>query len=203
MGPTPGPAAAQGPAEPGADAGPGLSEYWHADVMRWEPLILKYAMHYGIDPDLLAALITVESSGDPNAVSYAGAVGLMQVMPYHPTRFPGRPPASHLYDPENNLAWGGRILASELEWADGDLTLALGAYYDGQARSLAGWARTRAYAEKVLALYRAAQGLHPNAGRPRARAYRAPRPGGRADPRRQGREGGVVSYMRTVKIALP
>lgn len=140
-----------------ADAGPGLSAYWSANVARWETLILKYADWYGIDPDLLAAVMTVESSGNPNAVSYAGAVGLMQVMPHHPTRFPGRPPASELYDPDANVAWGGRILASELEWANGDLTLALGAYYDGRARSLAGWARTRAYAEKVLALYRAAK----------------------------------------------
>jgi soluble lytic murein transglycosylase-like protein len=101
-------------------------------VRRWEPLILKYAAQYQIDPDLVAAVMTVESSGNPNAVSYAGAVGLMQVMPYDPYRFPNRPAAAKLYDPDFNVAWGLRILADELEWARGDVFKALMAYYDGR-----------------------------------------------------------------------
>lgn len=139
------------------DAGPGLSSYWTPNVARWEELIVKYARHYQIDPNLIAAVMTVESGGDPNALSYAGAVGLLQVMPRDVPGFSSRPWASQLYDPDVNLAWGGRILASEIEWAKGDLTLALGAYYDGRARSLAGWARTRAYAQKVMTHYRAAK----------------------------------------------
>ena len=134
-----------------------VSDYFHPNVKRWESLIVKYAKHYGIDPNLIAAVTTVESSGNPNAVSYAGAVGLMQVMPFHSTRFPNRPPASSLYNPDNNLAWGGRILASEIEWAEGNLTLALSAYYDGRARALNPLPRTTAYASKVLAHYRAAK----------------------------------------------
>jgi soluble lytic murein transglycosylase-like protein len=142
---------------------PGLSPYWQPGVRRWESIITKHATPYGIDPDLVAAIMTVESAGDPNAVSRAGAVGLLQIMPYDPYRFPHRPPAAALYDPDFNIEWGVTILASELEWArelewaQGDLVLALGAYYDGRARSLAGWARTRAYAQRVLNLYRAAQ----------------------------------------------
>jgi soluble lytic murein transglycosylase-like protein len=155
--PTVTPTVTQRPTERETVGEPTLSAYWPPSVARWEPLIVRYGRHYGIDPDLLAAVMTVESGGDPNAVSYAGAVGLMQVMPYDPAKFPQRPAAASLYDPDNNLAWGGRILASELEWASGDLALALGAYYDGRTRASAGWARTRAYASKVLAYYRAAQ----------------------------------------------
>jgi soluble lytic murein transglycosylase-like protein len=134
-----------------------LSPYWHARVRRWEPLILKYAAQQQIDPDLVAAVMTVESSGDPNAVSYAGAVGLMQVMPYEPYRFPDRPPASRLFDPDFNVAWGLRILADEIEWARGDIFKALMAYYDGRARAEAGLPRTRAYAQRVMKHYSAAQ----------------------------------------------
>jgi soluble lytic murein transglycosylase-like protein len=101
--------------------------------------------------------MTVESSGDPNAVSYAGAVGLMQVMPYDPYRFPDRPPASRLFDPDFNVAWGLRILADEIEWARGDIFKALMAYYDGRARAEAGLPRTRAYAQRVMKHYSAAQ----------------------------------------------
>lgn len=126
-------------------------------MRRWGTLITKYARHYQVDPDLLAAIITVESSGNPDAVSHAGAVGLMQVMPYHPSRFRTRPPASHLYDPDNNIAWGGRILREELDWAGGDIYKALMAYYDGRHRALNPLPRTRHYADKVLGYYRAAQ----------------------------------------------
>ena len=125
-------------------------------MRRWEPLILKHAAQHQIDPDLVAAVMTVESSGNPNAVSYAGAVGLMQVMPYEPYRFPNRPAASKLYDPDFNVAWGLRILADELEWAQGDAFKALMAYYDGRARAEAPLPRTRAYAQKVMNHYSAA-----------------------------------------------
>lgn len=126
-------------------------------MRRWEPLILKYAAQYQIDPDLVAAVMTVESSGNPNAVSYAGAVGLMQVMPYDPYRFPNRPAAAKLYDPDFNVAWGLRILADELEWARGDVFKALMAYYDGRARAEAGLPRTQAYAQEVMNHYSAAK----------------------------------------------
>ena len=126
-------------------------------MRRWEPLIVKHATRHGIDPDLVAAVMTIESGGNPNAVSVAGAVGLMQVMPYDPYRFPGRPPAAQLYDPEFNVAWGVRILAEEIEWARGDIFKALMAYYDGRARAEAALPRTRAYAQRVMALYQMAQ----------------------------------------------
>ncbi|MEA3374700.1 MAG: transglycosylase SLT domain-containing protein [Chloroflexota bacterium] len=118
---------------------------------------MKYAAHYQVEPDLVAAVMTVESSGNPSAVSYAGAVGLMQVMPYEPGRFPDRPPASQLFDPDFNVAWGLRILTEEIEWAQGDVFKALMAYYDGRARAEAPLPRTLAYAQKVMNHYSAAQ----------------------------------------------
>lgn len=109
-----------------------------------------------MDPDLVAAVMTVESAGDPNAVSYAGAVGLMQVMPRE-TGFPSRPPAARLLEPDFNLGTGVHILATEIQWAGGDVRKGLMAYYDGRRRALNPLPRTTAYADKVLTRYRAAQ----------------------------------------------
>lgn len=134
-----------------------MSPHYSAKVRRWEPLIVKYATPHGIDPNLVAAVMTIESSGNPNALSHAGAVGLMQVMPYHPYRFPGRPPAAQLYDPDFNVKWGLKILANEMEWARGNVSKALMAYYDGRKRAENPLPRTLYYARKVMALYSAAQ----------------------------------------------
>lgn len=133
-----------------------LSPFWDEMVRRWEPLILEKASHYGIDPDLVAAVMMVESGGDPNAVSRSGAIGLMQVMPYDAERFPSRPAAEDLFDPAFNIEWGVRILAEEIAWAGGDVSKGLMAYYGGRAQAEAGLPRVRLYAARVMALYEAA-----------------------------------------------
>lgn len=125
-----------------------MSSYWGPDVFRWGPLIERHAEARNLDPDLVAAVMTVESKGDPNAVSYSGATGLMQVMPLW-----GRPPVSELLNPETNVAWGTRILADNIRWAKGDLVMALGAYFDGRKRARERWPRTVAYANNVMTLY--------------------------------------------------
>lgn len=51
-----------------------------AKVRRWEPYIMEAAKKYGIPPEMIAAVITQESGGNPNAGSSAGARGLMQFM---------------------------------------------------------------------------------------------------------------------------
>lgn len=89
-----------------------------AQVRRWEALISKYANQNGLDPNLVAAIIMTESSGNPNATSPHGAIGLMQVV-------------GGSYDPETNIAQGTKIFADNLRHFDGNVELALAAYNAG------------------------------------------------------------------------
>lgn len=77
-------------------------------------------------PQLVLAVIDVESAFDPFAVSYAGAVGLMQVMPFWPTHLGLQ--RSDLIDVEMNIRMGTSILAHYLERERGDYFRALGRY---------------------------------------------------------------------------
>jgi soluble lytic murein transglycosylase-like protein len=77
-------------------------------------------------PQLVLAVIDVESAFDPFAVSYAGAVGLMQVMPFWPTELGLS--KKDLIDVELNIRMGTSILAYYLERERGDYRRALGRY---------------------------------------------------------------------------
>lgn len=77
-------------------------------------------------PHLVLAVIDVESAFDPFAVSYAGAVGLMQVMPFWPNELGLETP--DLIDVELNIRMGTSILAYYLERENGDYRRALGRY---------------------------------------------------------------------------
>jgi soluble lytic murein transglycosylase-like protein len=77
-------------------------------------------------PQLVLAVIDVESAFDPFAVSYAGAIGLMQVMPFWPTELGLT--KKDLIDVELNIRMGTSILAYYLEHERGDYRRALGRY---------------------------------------------------------------------------
>ncbi len=106
-------------------------------VRRWCDLIERYATEYGLDPNLIAAVILQESGGNPEAYSKSGAVGLMQVMPRDGIAanfmckngpcFASRPSMEELFDPEFNIAYGTRMLAGLIQ-RTGDIREALRAY---------------------------------------------------------------------------
>jgi len=83
-------------------------------------------------PQLVLAVIDVESAFDPFAVSYAGAVGLMQVMPFWPTELGLT--KKDLIDVELNIRMGTSILAYYLERERGDYRRALGRYNGSAGR---------------------------------------------------------------------
>lgn len=60
-----------------------LSRLFTPEVLYWEADILRWAADWELDPNLVATVMQIESCGDPNALSPAGAMGLFQVMPYH------------------------------------------------------------------------------------------------------------------------
>ena len=102
-----------------------LSPLFTAQVLRWEAEIQRWAAGSRLDPNLVAAVIQIESCGDPGAVSSSGALGLFQVMPFH--FHSGEEPL----DVETNARRGMEYLARSLDLAQGRTDLALAGYNGG------------------------------------------------------------------------
>lgn len=107
-----------------------LSSYWHPHIQRWQGMIMEIANLRGLDPDFLASLIWMESSGQAEVISPAGAVGLMQVMSKE-AGFSWRPAEAELLNPYTNLAWGSNTLLTVIHQGRGDVFNALAAYNGG------------------------------------------------------------------------
>lgn len=117
-------------APPALPAEPILSDYWNGRIQQWSPDIAVLASAYGVDADLIAAIIEEESDGDASGISHMGAVGLMGVMPSGPG-LEWRPSVEQLTNPATNLRWGVAILAEIMRQSGGDLSAALAAYNGG------------------------------------------------------------------------
>lgn len=90
--------------------------------------IIRYeAQRVGIDPQIIFALIEVESNFRADAVSHAGAIGLMQVMPFW-TDVLSRGSSRELFEPRVNIRYGCLILRHYLDIEKGNLDRALGRY---------------------------------------------------------------------------
>src|SRR3990172_3046407 len=118
-------------------------------------LIPWFALNFGVRRSLIAAIIHVESAGDPDAVSEAGAVGLMQVMPSDCKDelrkfFEDRPTSDALRSPYINIVAGLIVLTAALRRARGDVSLALALYYGGVDESLNMTADGKLYGDLVL-----------------------------------------------------
>jgi soluble lytic murein transglycosylase-like protein len=83
--------------------------------------------HYRVSPELVAALIDVESRWNPRALSSKGAMGLMQLMPATARRYGAFKP----FDVEQNIAAGTRYVTALMWEFHGDLRLVVAAYYAG------------------------------------------------------------------------
>ncbi len=136
-----------------------LSPIWPPIIRQWSPLIIREAKENGLDPDFIAAIINAESNGDYQVVSYAGAVGLMGVMPTGPG-LEWRPSTETLKDPELNINWGVAILTKILQQSGGDITAALAAYSGGWDQANRGVPKR--YARQVLDNYGRAVALREN-----------------------------------------
>ena len=117
------------------------------------PIISKASRRYGVDAGLIKAVIKAESNFNPNAVSHAGARGLMQLMP-GTARSLG---VSDSFDAEQNVMGGTKFLRDLLNRYNGDLDSALAAYNWGPGnvdkRSGHMPAETRSYLARVKQLY--------------------------------------------------
>lgn len=98
-----------------------------ADTVSAERFVRQYAAHYRVSPELIAALIDVESRWNPRAVSNKGAMGLMQLMPATARRFGAFDP----FNPEQNIAAGTRYVTALMWEFHGEMRLVAAAYYAG------------------------------------------------------------------------
>jgi hypothetical protein len=120
-----------------------------------EPLIKRHSSQQQLHPALIRAVIKAESNFDPRAVSRAGAIGLMQLMPQTAVRLDVR----DMFDPDENVGGGAKYLRQLLDRFHGNLPLALAAYNAGENivdryQSLPPIDETRQYVRKVLRYYR-------------------------------------------------
>ncbi len=104
---------------------------------KYQEIIEKWAAEYELDPHILYAVVRTESGFDPDAVSDAGARGLMQITeetfawiklkcaPYEEIAF------DDLFDPDVNVRFGAYFISRSLERYGGDLSTAAAAYHSG------------------------------------------------------------------------
>jgi len=117
-------------------------------------LTKKLGEEFGVDSALINAIIKIESNFNPYAVSKAGAMGLMQLMPATAEGLGVEDP----YDINQNLSGGIRLIKGLIESFDGDLKLALAAYNAGSARvkeygGIPPIEETQNFVSKVLSIY--------------------------------------------------
>ena len=116
--------------------------------------IVMAAARHNVDPNLVRAVIKVESNFNSNAVSSKGAMGLMQLMPKTARELKVKNP----FDPDQNVDAGVRHLKYLLENYNGDVNLTLAAYNagEGAVRRSAGvphYGETQDYVRKITHLY--------------------------------------------------
>lgn len=127
-----------------------------AKAGQYDSIIETAAVSASVEPNLLRAVIVVESGFNPHAVSKRGAVGLMQLMPATALRY-GVP---NPYDPRENVRAGARYLKFLIDRFGQDVKLALAAYNAGEdavdrnGGQIPPFAETMAYVPRVLKIYR-------------------------------------------------
>lgn len=103
------------------------SENTSADMDKIYASVDKYANKYGVDKNLILAIIKQESNFNPNAVSSAGAKGLMQLMDFNSEAYGVKNP----FDIDENINAGVKHIKSYLDKYNGNIEMALMAYNAG------------------------------------------------------------------------
>lgn len=151
----------------GNDLDLAVTGWWQNDVATMTParrqlldLVRALAERHLVDPELVLAIIAVESGFNPAAVSPKNARGLMQLIPDTADRFK----VKNAFNAEQNIRGGIGYLRWLLSYYRGDVTLVTAAYNAGEHavdryRGIPPYAETRAYVKRIGALYRSRE--HP------------------------------------------
>ena len=137
------------------DFGSNTLHYASANKKRFTDLIEQTALKYQLDPKLVHAVIQTESAYDASAISSAGAIGLMQLMPDTAKRFGVNDPTN----PDQNIEGGTRYLKYLMDLFETNLQLVVAAYNAGENavmkynNSIPPYPETQNYVKQVLALY--------------------------------------------------
>lgn len=113
--------------------GRAISPVFAREVKHWEPQILAWSDEFGLDPNLTAIIMQIESCGDPHAISSAGARGLFQVMPFHFSA------GENSLDPDTNARRGLNYFVERIAQTNGDLGLAFAGYNGGHVAAAGNW----------------------------------------------------------------
>ncbi|HKW45346.1 MAG TPA: lytic transglycosylase domain-containing protein [Candidatus Eremiobacteraceae bacterium] len=124
---------------------------------QFDRLVQGASSAHQLAPALVRAVISVESGGDPSAISSAGAMGLMQLMPGTASTYG----VADAFEPSENVDGGCAYLHDLLGRYHGDLSLALAAYNAGPGAvdkygGVPPYPETQSYVRNVTALYREA-----------------------------------------------
>jgi hypothetical protein len=116
----------------------------------YDAIIAEASAEYGVDPELVRAVIRAESQFDPRAESGAGARGLMQLMPILSKELGVQDP----FNPRENIFGGVKYLSKLLDRHHGDVTLALASYNAGprnvdRYKGVPPFKETRGYVKKI------------------------------------------------------
>ncbi|WP_233144574.1 transglycosylase SLT domain-containing protein [Methyloprofundus sedimenti] len=135
-------------------------KYLKMNKKKYTPLIEEAATKHGIDPKLVHAVIYAESAYNSTAVSSAGAVGLMQLMPGTAQQYG----ALNRKDPKQNIFAGTQYLKYLLDLFNDDLRLSIAAYNAGENavkkynNKIPPYPETQKYVKEVLRLYQKSKG---------------------------------------------
>jgi len=121
---------------------------------RYDAYILEASLLYQVPEALVRAVIRVESDYDPNVVSWAGAQGLMQLMPETATRMEVTDP----FDPRQNILGGTRYLRYLANLFQGDLVLTIAGFNAGEGavlryQGVPPYSTTQGYIRRVIGFY--------------------------------------------------
>lgn len=127
-----------------------------ADLRKlYHPIVKQVAGKYRIDPDLVHIVIRAESNYDAFAISSAGAMGLMQLMPATAAQYGVR----NVFDPAQNIEGGVRYLRDLVKLYNGQTKLVLAAYNAGQEavrkyKGIPPYPETKSYIAGIMKTYK-------------------------------------------------
>jgi soluble lytic murein transglycosylase-like protein len=125
-------------------------------IQYYSPMVERASLAHGVDKALVHAVISAESGYNPYAISRAGAIGIMQLMPDTAKRYS----VKNVMDPAENINGGVRYLRDLLMIFKGNVSLAVAAYNAGEnaviraGNRIPQFAETQVYVPRVLGFYR-------------------------------------------------